>query len=44
MSAPAIEVADLTVRYGSVLALDSVSFGVSRGRVCGVIGMNGSGK
>ena len=44
MSAPAIEVTDLTVRYGPVLALDSVSFGVRRGRVCGVIGMNGSGK
>jgi manganese transport system ATP-binding protein len=44
VSAPAIEVADLTVRYGSVLALDSVSFGVRPGRICGVIGMNGSGK
>ena len=44
MSAPAIEVTDLTVRYGPVLALENVSFGVRRGRVCGVIGMNGSGK
>jgi manganese transport system ATP-binding protein len=44
VSAPAIEVSDLTVRYGSVLALDRVSFGVRPGRVCGVVGVNGSGK
>jgi manganese transport system ATP-binding protein len=41
---PAIEVTDLTVRYGPVLALDRVTFQVRPGRVCGVIGMNGSGK
>ncbi|AZG46448.1 metal ABC transporter ATP-binding protein [Gordonia insulae] len=41
---PAIEIADLTVRYGSVLALDDVSLTLQPGRICGLIGMNGSGK
>ncbi|MGB4777943.1 metal ABC transporter ATP-binding protein [Microbacterium sp.] len=40
----AIEVQDVTVRYGEVLALDGVSLRVDAGRVCGLIGMNGSGK
>ena len=44
MTAPAVEVSDLTVRYGSVLALDSVSFRIRPGRVCGLVGVNGSGK
>ena len=44
MSTPAIEVSDLTVRYGSVLALDSVTFRVRPARVCGLVGVNGSGK
>ncbi|WP_028476895.1 metal ABC transporter ATP-binding protein [Nocardia sp. CNY236] len=44
MSAPAIEVRGVTVRYRDVLALDGVDFTLGRGRVCGLIGMNGSGK
>lgn len=44
MTPPAIEVADVTVHYGEVLALDGVSLAVEPGRVCGLIGMNGSGK
>ncbi|MBL3700215.1 metal ABC transporter ATP-binding protein [Leucobacter luti] len=40
----AIEVADLTVSYGDVLALDGASLSVAAGRVTGLIGMNGSGK
>lgn len=44
MTAPAIEVRDVTVHYGDVLALDRVTVRVEHGRVCGLIGMNGSGK
>ncbi|PZR54212.1 ABC transporter [Xylanimonas oleitrophica] len=40
----AIEVRDVTVRYGDVLALDGASLTVQAGRVCGLVGMNGSGK
>ncbi|MFB7249426.1 metal ABC transporter ATP-binding protein [Microbacterium sp. NPDC056234] len=40
----AIEVRDVTVRYGDVLALEDVSLTVEAGRVTGLIGMNGSGK
>ena len=41
---PAIEVRDVTVHYGDVLALDRVSLALRPGRVCGLVGMNGSGK
>ncbi|RZL83328.1 MAG: metal ABC transporter ATP-binding protein [Rhodococcus sp. (in: high G+C Gram-positive bacteria)] len=41
---PAVEVRDVTVRYGDVLALDQVSLTLRPGRVCGLVGMNGSGK
>lgn len=41
---PAIEVSDLSVRYGEVRALDGVSLALRPGRVCGLVGMNGSGK
>ncbi|MDR6865899.1 manganese transport system ATP-binding protein [Microbacterium resistens] len=40
----AIEVEDVTVRYGDTLALNRVSLRIERGRVCALIGMNGSGK
>ncbi|GAB4085216.1 metal ABC transporter ATP-binding protein [Myceligenerans cantabricum] len=43
-TAPTIQVDDVVVRYGEVLALDGVSLGVRPGRVTGLIGMNGSGK
>jgi branched-chain amino acid transport system ATP-binding protein len=39
-----LQVADLTVRYGPFLALDSVSLTVARGEVVGLIGPNGAGK
>lgn len=41
---PAVEVQDVTVHYGNVLALDQVSLALQPGRVCGLVGMNGSGK
>ncbi|MBY6706114.1 MULTISPECIES: ABC transporter ATP-binding protein [unclassified Rhodococcus (in: high G+C Gram-positive bacteria)] len=40
----ALTVSDLTVRYGAVTALDSVSLRVPRGAVTAVLGANGAGK
>lgn len=39
-----IDVAGLTKRFGSVLAVDDVSFRVEPGRVTGFLGPNGAGK
>ena len=39
-----LEVKDLTVYYGTVQALDKVSFHVDRGEIVTVIGPNGAGK
>jgi branched-chain amino acid transport system ATP-binding protein len=41
---PALEVKELTRRFGGVTAVDHVSFAVNRGEVFGVIGPNGAGK
>lgn len=39
-----LAVSGLTVRYGTVLALDGVDLEVRAGQACGLVGMNGSGK
>lgn len=41
---PAIEVQDLSMRFGKFTAVDSVSFAVQRGEIFGLLGPNGSGK
>jgi len=41
---PAIETADLTKRYGDLLALDGLTFSVDGGELYAVLGPNGSGK
>jgi branched-chain amino acid transport system ATP-binding protein len=41
---PLLDVHDLTVRFGGVVALDGVSFGVDAGTVVAIIGPNGAGK
>jgi ABC-2 type transport system ATP-binding protein len=42
--APIVEARELTRRYGSVLAVDHVSFGIAPGEVFALIGPNGAGK
>jgi ABC-type branched-subunit amino acid transport system ATPase component/branched-subunit amino acid ABC-type transport system permease component len=39
-----LEVRDLTVRYGSVVAVENMSLTVRHGKVTGLIGPNGAGK
>ena len=41
---PLLEVKDLTVYYGTVLAVDSISFQVDEGEIVAIIGPNGAGK
>src|SRR5450432_1179156 len=44
MAAPLLEVENVSVRFGGIVALDRVSFGVARGHIVGFIGPNGAGK
>lgn len=39
-----IEVVNLTKQYGSLVAVDSLSFTVDRGKILGLVGPNGAGK
>ena len=40
----AIEVGDLTKRYGEIVAVDHISFDVRKGEIFGFLGPNGAGK
>lgn len=44
MSTPAIAVENLSKHYGDIAALDSATFEVPLGTICGFVGPNGSGK
>ncbi|MBX3315148.1 MAG: ABC transporter ATP-binding protein [Actinobacteria bacterium] len=39
-----LDVRDIEVRFGGVIALDGLSFTVARGEICSLIGPNGAGK
>lgn len=40
----ALEIQGITKRFGNMKAVDSVSFSVEKGEICGFIGPNGAGK
>jgi branched-chain amino acid transport system ATP-binding protein len=42
--APLLQVEDVVIRFGGIVALDGVSFNVSPGAIVGLIGPNGAGK
>ena len=43
-AAPLLDIAQLTMRFGGIVALENVSFTVRQGRIAGLIGPNGAGK
>ena len=44
MSAPLLEVKDLTVRFGDTVVVDRVSFTIAPGEKFALVGESGSGK
>ena len=44
MSAPLLQIRDLTMRFGGLVAVDGLSFSVEKGTIHGLIGPNGAGK
>lgn len=41
---PILQVRDVTMRFGGIVALDGLSFDIVEGHICGLIGPNGAGK
>jgi branched-chain amino acid transport system ATP-binding protein len=39
-----LDVHDVAVRFGGIIALDRLSFSIDEGQICGLIGPNGAGK
>src|SRR5688572_13606346 len=43
-NAPLLEIRDIALRFGGIVALDGVSFTIENGQILGLIGPNGAGK
>ena len=43
-SVTVLDVEEITVRFGGIIALDRASFSIEQGQICGLIGPNGAGK
>jgi branched-chain amino acid transport system ATP-binding protein len=43
-SAPLLDITELSMRFGGIVALEAVTFSVDKGRIVGLIGPNGAGK
>jgi branched-chain amino acid transport system ATP-binding protein len=43
-SRPLLDIRDITMRFGGIVALDGVSFDMAEGQIVGLIGPNGAGK
>jgi branched-chain amino acid transport system ATP-binding protein len=41
---PLLDVRDVTVHFGGIVALNGLSFDIESGQICGLIGPNGAGK
>ena len=39
-----LDVEDVTMRFGGIVALDGLSFSIDESHICGLIGPNGAGK
>jgi branched-chain amino acid transport system ATP-binding protein len=39
-----VDVQEVNVRFGGIVALDGLTFGIEAGHICGLIGPNGAGK
>ena len=44
MSKPVISIENVVKSFGTAVVLDDITLDVEKGKICGIIGRNGSGK